>query len=188
MRGSIITMNKIIQDLINIHLQLSTEYLKVYKDDKTHYDEVTLKFIPNYETTQEHEKFIIRGGGISYESRKKYNKYSTMIYSKESDYCGYLTSYFGCNRFDSWIYKSTNSSILGKNFMLVTPNKHIKIQDSDFEVPDNLISKDEYFNLSLEHDIPSYELYHFGLKISKDINSTVELLMNEKILELTKNG
>ncbi|WNA15767.1 hypothetical protein XaC1_124 [Xanthomonas phage XaC1] len=179
-------MNKIIKDIIDIHLQLSAEYLKFYKDDQTYYDEITLKFIPNFETKQDYEKFSIYGGGISYESRKIYNKYSTKIYSKESDYCGYLTSYFGCNRNDSWIYKSTNSSVLAKDLMLVTPNKNIRIQDSDVELPYNLISKDEYFNLSLEHDIPSYELYHLGLKLSNDINSTVELLMNEKILELVK--
>ncbi|WNA15771.1 hypothetical protein XaC1_128 [Xanthomonas phage XaC1] len=48
----------------------------------------------------------------------------------------------------------------------------------------NLISKDEYFNLSLQYELCPYELYLLGIKLNSSISNTVEILITPKLLEL----
>lgn len=48
----------------------------------------------------------------------------------------------------------------------------------------NPLSKDEYFNLSLEYELCPYDLYLLGTKLNASISNTVEILITPKLLEL----
>lgn len=179
-------MDKTIKHFLDIHVHLTNEYFLVYDRD------ISSKSIngylkPSYTENIEEEHYSVVGKGYRYGNHKSNNKYITTVKNKEDKPCLHFVTHFGTDKIgNSFIYRIKEANFLMIDGMVMRNSQGLKVHKSNKVLPLDLIPKDEYFNLSLEYGIPSYEVYRLGILNYREFPGYVACKIYEPVLDLIK--
>ncbi|WNA15768.1 hypothetical protein XaC1_125 [Xanthomonas phage XaC1] len=179
-------MNNIIKHFLDIHVRLTNEYFLVYDTDiSSKSQHGYLK--PNFTENIEEEHYSIIGKGYHYGNHKSNNKYMATVKNKEDKPCLHFVTHFGNDKIgNTCIYRIKEDNALMVDGMVMRNCQGLKVHKTNRVLPLGLIPKDEYFNLSLENEIPSYELYLLGIQNYSTFPGYVACKIYEPLLDLIK--
>lgn len=141
-----------------------------------------------------HADFEFKHIGFNYGEEYSTNKLNTYI-SKNDKVLMLIESFFDVdselhdNRQVRYYEPKNEPSGLYSDHMMITRNRQIRLYLDDdtfkiLEIDECDLSKDEYFNLSLEYIMPSYELYQYARKYHKSCPNNAVIYFTEQSLKL----